>query len=63
MSVSMFTGHTQFCPVLLTSRRGLNWGLHSPSSRGTWGDAGQAPELLVGHLSVAKVQFLDVTSP
>ena len=77
MSVSMLTGQAQFCPVLPISRLnpvcftlcphvlggGSNWGIHSPSSRGTWGDAGQATELLVGHLRVAKVQFLDVTSP
>lgn len=78
VSVSMLIGQAQFCPVLPISclnpvcsalcphvlGGGLNRGIHRPSSsRGTWGDTGQAPELLVGHLSVAKVQFLDVTSP
>jgi hypothetical protein len=33
------------------------------SSRATLGGTGQAPELLVGHLSVAEVQLLDVTFP
>lgn len=44
---------------------GLNWVGYTdpPSSRATLGGTGQAPELLVGHLSITEVQLLDVTFP